>query len=109
MSATYIIGPWIPSAADLETKLRRQRHGKQQRSNDPDGILVVKPALPHSESELRFLATPSTSAAESVKPSPAEPITAAPPNPPTPAESIAAKSSPAEAISTALKTLESLA
>src|SRR4029077_14788932 len=102
MSATYIIGPWIPSAADLETKLRRQRHGKQQRSNDPDGILVVKPALPHSESELRFLATPSTSAAESVKPSPAEPITAA--------ESIAAKSSPAEAItSAALKTLESLA
>src|SRR6185295_520199 len=103
MGATRIIEPWIPSAADLETKFSRQRHGKQQPSNDPDRILLVEPALSHPPSELRFLATASTSAAaESVKPSPTEAIPAA--------ESIAAKSSTTGAIkAAALKALESLA
>src|SRR5690242_17694597 len=60
MGATSIIEPRIPSAADLETKLRRQRHGKQQPSNDPDRILLVEPALSHPPSELRFLSSSTT-------------------------------------------------
>src|SRR6188472_1735208 len=60
MGATSIIEPRIPSTADLETKLRRQRHRKQQPSNDPDRILLVEPALSHPPSELRFLSSSTT-------------------------------------------------